>query len=675
LIFDLQLEAGWRRGGWFFWLLAASLSLCHCGRTATRPVTRQVVVLGFDGADPQLAARWMAEGRLPHLQRLADEGTFKPLGTTNPPESPVAWASFATGLNPGGTGIFDFLARDPQTYLPELSLISRQRPKFLFGLIPLRPLRVTNERSGVPFYQAVADAGYKTTVLRMPLELPPTRLRGGKLWAGLGVPDVRGTWGTFFYFGSDLTPWEAGDTEFGGKLVPLKLDGRRARTAVEGPVDPTARAYRRISVPLEFTVTPQGDAVAIRLSGRTETVAEHRWSSWFRVAFPVTPFLAVHAICKFYVLETSPDLRLYLSPLNMDPESPPLAISYPSDYVAELARRHGLMKTIGWWHDTWALNEEKIDEGVFLDDLFSTMETLSQITLDELKNDPPSLLVSIFTSTDSVSHMFYRLLDPQHPRYDPVLAAKYGDAIRRVYERMDRVVGEVERAMKPGGVLIIVSDHGFHTWRKGFNTNTWLVENGYMTLKNPNAHEPTYNLEELFGQGSFFPNVDWPRTRAYALGLGQIYLNLAGREKYGTVHPGPEADRLLEAMRRQLLAFRDPDTGQPVLEGVYLGREIFHGARLDRAPDLQLDFRPGYRTSWQTALGAIPAGIVVANLKKWSGDHCASDPADTRGIFFSNRRLTTPDPSLLDIAPTVLRFFGVSPPDPMDGRPLEWAGR
>ncbi len=675
MIFDLRLEAGWRRGGWFFWLLAASLSLCHCGRTATRPVTRQVVVLGFDGADPQLAARWMAEGRLPHLQRLADQGTFKPLGTTNPPESPVAWASFATGLNPGGTGIFDFLARDPQTYLPELSLVSQQKPKFLFGLIPLRRPRVTNERSGVPFYQAVADAGYKTTVLRMPLELPPTRLRGGKLWAGLGVPDVRGTWGTFFYFGSDLTPWEAGDTEFGGKLVPLKLDGRRARSAVEGPVDPTARAYRRISVPLEFTVTPQGDAVAIRLSGRTQTVAEHRWSSWFRVAFPVTPFLAVHAICKFYVLETSPDLRLYMSPLNMDPESPPLAISEPSDYVAELARRHGLMKTIGWWHDTWALNEEKIDEGVFLDDLFSTMETLSQVTLDELKNDAPSLLVSIFTSTDSVSHMFYRLLDPQHPRYDPVLAAKYGDAIRRVYERMDGVVGEVERAMKPGGVLIIVSDHGFHTWRKGFNTNTWLVENGYMTLRNPHAQEPTYNLEQLFGQGSFFPNVDWPRTRAYALGLGQIYLNLAGREKYGTVHPGPEADRLLEAMRRQLLAFRDPDTGQPVLEGVYLGREIFHGARLDRAPDLQLDFRAGYRTSWQTALGAIPAGIVVANLKKWSGDHCASDPADTRGIFFSNRRLTTPDPSLLDIAPTVLRIFGVSPPDPMDGRPLAWAGR
>ncbi len=199
------------------------LAGCH-PRVATRPVTKQVVVLGFDGADPKLAAKWMAEGKLPNLARLAREGTFKPLGTTNPPESPVAWASFATGLNPGGTGIYDFLKRDPETYLPELALVSRERAKFLWGMIPLKAPKVTNLRSGVPFYKAAADAGYKTTVIRMPLEFPPTTIPGGKLWAGLGVPDLRGTWGTFFYFSSDLTPWDVGDTEFGGKLVRLELE-------------------------------------------------------------------------------------------------------------------------------------------------------------------------------------------------------------------------------------------------------------------------------------------------------------------------------------------------------------------------------------------------------------------------------------------------------------------
>jgi predicted AlkP superfamily phosphohydrolase/phosphomutase len=283
------------------------------------------------------------------------------------------------------------------------------------------------------------------------------------------------------------------------------------------------------------------------------------------------------------------------------------------------------------------------------------------------------LLVSVFLATDHISHMFFRLIDPGHPRYDAELAEKYGDAILQSYERMDRIVGDVERAMKPGGTLIIVSDHGFHSFRKGFNTNTWLVQNGYMALKHPGAEEKTYNLENLFGQGSFFPNVDWSRTKAYALGLGQIYLNLRGREKLGILDPGPETDRLLEEIRRKLEAVEDPDTHQSVVQKVYLGREIFHGPRMLEAPDLQVDFRDGYRTSWQTSLGAIPAGIVVANMKKWSGDHCASDPSDTQGIFLSNRKVVTPDPSILDIAPTVISVLGVQFPEHLDGRPLEFA--
>ena len=644
-----------------------------CGGVKTRPVTTQVVVLGFDGADPDLLAKWAKEGHLPNLQKLAETGTFRPLGTTNPPESPVAWASFATGLNPGGTGIFDFLKRDPQTYLPELALVSRQKPKFLFGVIPIRGPRVTNLRSGVPFYKAVADAGYKTTAIRVPLEFPPTPIRGGKLWAGLGVPDVRGTWGTFFYFGTDLTQWDVGDTEFGGKLVRLEMDGNTAKSEVEGPVDPTAKSYKRISVPVQFRVNPEGTAVTISLNGRTETVAERHWSDWFHVKFRITPFLSVSAISRFYVLQATPDVRLYMSPLNIDPDSPVLPVSSPEDYTAELVRKHGLMKTLGWWHDTWALNEEKIDEGVFLEDAFRTMDKQAEITLDELKNDPPSLLVSVFLATDHVSHMFYRLIDPQHPRYDPVLAAKYGDAILKTYERMDHIVGEVVAAMKPGSTLLIVSDHGFHTWRKGFNTNTWLVQNGYMALKNPGAENKTYNLENLFGQGSFFPNVDWSHTKAYALGLGQIYLNIRGREKLGILDRGPETDKLLEEIRQKLLAVRDPDTQHPVIQSVHLGTEIFHGPHMPDAPDLQLDFYDGYRTSWQTSLGAIPSGIVVANMKKWSGDHCASDPRDTQGIFFSNRVVSTTDPSIQDIAPTVLKILAVATPGKLDGRALEFS--
>ncbi len=649
-------------------IVVTALVTCHRGIT-TLPVTQQVVVLGFDGADPKLASKWMAEGKLPNLARLAREGTFKPLGTTNPPESPVAWASFATGLNPGGTGIYDFLKRDPQTYLPELSLVAREKPKFLWGLIPIKAPKVINLRSGVPFYKAVADAGYKTTVIRMPLEFPPTNIPGGKLWAGLGVPDLRATWGTFFYFGSDLTPWDVGDTEFGGKLVRLELNDNQAATTIEGPVDPTSDKSMHLSIPISFKVSPDGKTVTIELQGHTATLGERQWSDWFHARFRINAFLSLSSICRFYILQASPDLRVYMSPLNLDPEDSPLPISSPPGYSGELARKHGLMKTLGWWHDTWALNEERIDEGVFLEDCWRTMDQWRDITVDELKNDPPSLLVSVSTATDSVSHMFWRLTDPQSPRYDADLAAKYGDAIERTYQKMDVAVGEVVRAMKPGGTLIIVSDHGFHAFRKGFNTNTWLVQNGYMTLKNPNAQEKQYDLDNLFGQGSFFPNTDWSHTQAYATGLGQIYLNLSGREKSGIVHRGAESQKILEDLRQKLLAVEDPDTHEKVIENVYFASEIFHGPRVDEAADLQMSFRDGYRTSWQTSLGAVPAGIIVANMKKWSGDHCASDPSDTQGIFFSNRQFPA-QPSILDVSPTVLSLLGVPPPEKLDGHAL-----
>ena len=238
-----------------------------------------------------------------------------------------------------------------------------------------------------------------------------------------------------------------------------------------------------------------------------------------------------------------------------------------------------------------------------------------------------------------------------------------------MYQAADKVVGEVEQKMKPGGTLIIVSDHGFHAFNRGFNTNTWLVKNGYMTLKNPAAGEKEYKLENLYAQGNFFPNVDWSRTKAYALGLGQIYLNLYGREKYGIVEPGGQAHQLEEEMRAKLLAFRDPKGNQPVLEDVSLGREIDHGPYAKDAPDLQLNFAPGYRTSWETSLGAIPPGIVVPNTRKWSGDHCASDPKDTNAILFVNRKLDTATPGIMDVSATVLKLFGVAPPDEIDGKP------
>ncbi len=655
------------------------LALAAACSSSPRKTDFKVVVLGFDGVDPDLVRQWIDE--LPNIRRLSQSGTLSDLGTTNPPESPVAWASFATGTNPGKHGIFDFLRRDPTTYFPDIGLVTREKPRFL-GSIPLKGPKVTNNRRGVPYWKRLDQAGISTRNLRMPLELPVTPLQHGKTWAGLGVPDVGGTWGTYHYLASDLSQWDSGDqasTEFGGKQVMLEMDdgdNNLFRAAVAGPPDPRADSQPgvlvRVNIPIEVKRNAQATAVTIEVQGRSQTVQERKWSDWFEFDFGIGPFVSVRGQSRFYALETFPEVRLYLMPISFDPADPPLDITYPGDWSSDMKDLYGEFKTLGWIHETWGLNEEQIDEGVFLEDLFRNMDHLQRTLLDELDRGEASIYTAVFTATDSASHMFYRLMDPLHPRYEERLAERYGDAILRVYKRMDAIIGKVMERLSPADLLLAVSDHGFHTWRKEFNTNTWLVRNGYMHLRGMESDPSLRKLDHMFSGASFFPNVDWSKTRAYALGLGHIYINLKGRESKGIVEPGQEYRRLVDEIRQRIVQYRDPDNDEPVLVNAYFYRDIYSGDNMEHAGDIQLSFASGYRTSWQTALGAVPPSILVANLKKWSGDHCASDIEQTAGFLVSNRRLQSRSPSILDIAPTLYRLFGLDLPAEVDGRPLEF---
>jgi len=241
-----------------------------------------------------------------------------------------------------------------------------------------------------------------------------------------------------------------------------------------------------------------------------------------------------------------------------------------------------------------------------------------------------------------------------------VLAARFGDAVLRVYERMDEIVGAVETRLGPEATLLVISDHGFHSYRTGLNVNTWLRDHGFLAQGGAPSR----------GDEDFFPGVDWSRTRAYALGTGQIYVNLRGREGKGIVAPGPEYDGLLEAIARGLEAELDPATGERFVAHVYKGPEIFAGAPRERMPDLQIAFRDGYRTSWRTPLGGIPKDLFEPNMRKWSGDHAASDVVDTPGVILANRRLAASDPAIVDLAPSALAFFGVPVPSEMQGHSL-----
>lgn len=652
---------------------------------------QKLIILGFDGMDPDLVEKWAAQGRLPHLKKLIDRGGLYPLETTHSPESPTAWASFATGVNAGKHNIYDFLVRDTQTYLPDLGMVKRDPPRFWLNYFPVARPRLTSLRGGTSFWKTAGEAGVRSSILTVPVTFPPEEVPNGELLSGLPLPDIRGTMGTFYYFATDLSRYEEGNTEFGGILRRLVFDGDVARGDLIGPPNPIirqemreVRAKGRLSeedrvllaeleadedVRIPFTVRWNREArtAIVSIQGEDVHLSEGQWSKWIDLEFRVNFLVRLHGMTQLLLLRATNDLQLYISPVNFHPRNPPAAMSSPTSFASELYERLGPYRTLGWAEATWPLNEDRIDEQTFMDDLYRAFDDRAQVILNRIDSKQWDLLVGVIESTDRVQHMMWRLIDPGHPMYDGPLAAKFGDSIEDVYRRCDRFVGEVLERIDPSTTILIVSDHGFHSFRYSVNLNTWLVEKGYMMLRGQQPGDK--KLDDLFGGGTFWENVDWSRTRAYAMGLGQIYFNLKGRESKGIVGEGEEYKRLVEELSKDLLEMRDPGTGDRIVRSVYT-RDVYSGPYLQNASDLQVGMEEGYRTSWQTALGGAPPGVVYPNKKKWSGDHGAYDYQTTAGVLMSSRKIEIAPTRIIDIAPTVLKYFDVAIPKDIDGKPL-----
>jgi len=684
----------------------------------------KVVVIGFDGADAGLTEELMDEGVLPNLARLRNQGTYHPLGTTTPPQTPVSWSSFATGTNPGKHGIFDFLRRDLDTYQPDFAMFEIGSDKFLWGknnhylialgllavclvvglllgLVLRRPLRVTgiaavlgvviavgavfgtrdflphrkptvaNTRQGIAFWEAAGAAGIPATVVRVPATFPPQAFAHGSILGGLGVPDIRGTTGTYSFYTTDARAGQADDnTEFGGKIIEIALVNGETESYIHGPRNRLFDEPPDIEPPIQFKLDRTADppTVTITACGQTQTVPLGGWSDWFTLKFEFSPLVKAYGTARFFLVTSEP-FGLYMSPVNLDPHRPVMPVSEPPEFSRELAERFGLYKTLGWGMETWALNEKKIDEATFLEDVYFTEDKFAEMMRAFLDERDFDLYVHVYELTDRVAHMFWRLLDTEHPAYSDSLAAIYGDAVRDSYIYMDDVVGQVLDRLEPEDVLLIASDHGFHTWHKSVNYNTWLVKNGFMTLKK-NVEDPEMRLEDLFGQGEFWPNVDWKRTKAYALGLGDIYINVKGREAQGIVEPGEEYERIRDSLIARLEAFQDPETGDFPVRRVKKREDVYSGYDPDLIPDLLAANNPKCRVSWQTSLGGIPKDLLEINAKNWSGDHCSLDADITKGIFFSNRKLQAEDVNILDFYPTVMGYLGIPVPDVVDGKAL-----
>jgi predicted AlkP superfamily phosphohydrolase/phosphomutase len=627
-------------------------------RSAPRATIRRLIVVGLDGQDPRLTDRFMAEGLLPNFQKLAAMGSYRRLRTTFPSVSPVAWSSFSTGTHPARHNIFDFLDRDRRTYLPVLSSTRIGRVERFLRLgryrIPLHRPELRLLRKSKPFWTLLGEYGIWSTVLRVPITFPPDRFYGAELSA-MCVPDLLGSQGTFLLY--TTRPADAAFKE-GGQRRTVSIVDDRIVTTVEGPGNTFVEGEPPLTVALSVRLDRPRQRAHVEIGSQRVTLALGELSDWVALSFAAVPGVTVKGLSRLLVTEMGEHFSLYLSPINLDPEAPAMPISHPSYYATYLARKVGTFATLGLAEDTWALNEGVTDDKTFLQqayDIDRERESMFFASLDRLRR---GCLVCVFDATDRIQHMFWRDVDPSHPAGRGREQAPHRDAIRELYRHNDAMVGRVRQQLRAGDVLMVISDHGFSSFRRGVNLNQWLLREGYLVLK-PGTD----------GRSEWLRDVDWTATRAYALGLTGMFLNLAGREAHGVVTAGAAAAQLKAELIGKLRELRDEEKGVVGVNEAFDTSAIYSGPYLENAPDLIIGYNAGYRTSWDCASGVVSGPIFEDNVRPWSGDHCI-DPRLVPGVFFCNRAIAEQAPALIDIAPTALRLFGVEPPPHMDGRAL-----
>jgi predicted AlkP superfamily phosphohydrolase/phosphomutase len=539
---------------------------------------RKVVFLGFDGLDPRLTERLMSEGKLPNFTRLKELGGYSRLRTTFPALSPVAWSTFATGVNPAKHNIFDFLNRDLRTYAPELSSAKVSR-----GGVEMR-------RGSETFWKILGRNAVGSTILRVPVTFPPEQFNG-RLLSAMCTPDLRGTQGTFSRF--DMPSGELIGPE--SETIPFHVEDRE-----------------------------------LRIQGQSFTLAAGEYTPWIRVKFR-----SARGIVRFLLAGEGADFSLYATPVQIDPESPAMPISHPRWYAIYLAKLLGSFSTLGMAEDTWAMNEGAINRDQFLRQAKLIQDEREAMFFAALDRTRHGVVACVFDTSDRVQHMCYN---------EPAV-------IEAMYRDMDRVLGRALSYADASTAMFVLSDHGFTSFRRGVNLNSWLLREGYLAL----AGDP----------GEYFEGIDWSRTRAYTFGLGGVYLNLREREAQGVVEPGGAA-ALRREIAEKLSGLRDDDTCEVAIVKAWESVDIYRGPYIDAAPDLIVGYAEGYRASWDAAVGKVSARVFEDNAKAWCGDHCV-DPSLVPGVLFSNRPIRAANPGIEDMAPTALGLFGVAKPAWMEG--------
>ncbi|MEK6934949.1 MAG: alkaline phosphatase family protein [Nanoarchaeota archaeon] len=605
---------------------------------------QKLLIIGIDGADPRVIEKLISQDLLPNFKKLKNQGTFLPLQTSNPSQSPVAWTTLATGVNPGKHNLFDFISRNPNNYLPQLSLADTEEK--------LGNTKYKSFVKATPFWQITSKNGIPTTIIRWPLTFPVEEVKGNLL-AGLGLPDIKGLLNSYSFYTSAFYD----KTEEGAeKIIPVEIEDNKINTIIKGPRIKKSGKIIDIETPMLIKINNK-DLIAININNKGYDVSKEDWSDWLRIEFKIGFFKKASGIAKVYLESTEP-FKMYLTTVQVDPEDPIFDISYPKGYSKELAEEIGLYHTLGIPEDTNALNERKISDQVYLQQIAHIEKERDKMfwyEFEKFNKLDSGILAFVYDSSDRVQHIFWeeKVLENNN-RELPIHSE-----IKKYYIEKDKLLGEILNKINDRTKLIIISDHGFSSFERSVNVNKWLYDNNYLVLKQqPTDKDP----------GELFKYVDWSKTKAYSLGFSSIYLNLKGREKQGIVEQS-EKEKLEKEIISKLIILEDPKYNKKAIHKLYRTEEIYQGDYTTNGPDIVIGFNPGFRISWQNAIGGTTKEIFSDNTKKWKADHII-DPEFVPGIFFSNFKIEETNLDQKDLAPTVLSIFNITPSDKLEGKSL-----
>jgi predicted AlkP superfamily phosphohydrolase/phosphomutase len=572
---------------------------------------KKAVILGIDGLDYQLTRKYLKRGWMPNLEKLGKTGGINKLNTTTPPQSPVAWSSFVTGKQPKDHGVWDFLRRDPKTYL--------LHPTF-------SPVEKGSPLKAEPFWGKTSRVGINTEVLFLPVSFPAEKING-RIITGMGTPDILGTEGTMFVLTTDEKLLKGKR----GRRIRLTRRGKRFWGEISGPRYKTLKGVEFAKLDVEIEI--KGKGVRIDCGREKVEIEEKEFSRWVDLEFKIGTFKKIKGRGRWFLRSIEPELVIHLSPINIDPENQVFEISYPKGFALELEKEYGRFSTIGLPHDSWALQEGIFDEEDFLSQAEMIFEKRREIILGQLRKFEEGLWVGYLGTLDSIQHMFWG--DLKNGGDERSIVVDY-------YKRMDEAVGEVMKLIDEKTLLIVLSDHGFDSFDWEVNLNRWLEREGYLSLENGEG-------------GELYEGVDWENTKAYAAGFNSVYLNVEGREERGVVEE-KKMEELSNEIKDKLRGFEM--NGESVIKGVYTKKDLGVLER-EEGPDLVVGYRKRFRASWETAVGATPKGVLKRRKGKWCGDHLF-DASEVPGVLFSNSGKEVKVGAIWEIMPKVLEGLGIN---------------